>query len=177
MQNLKSEKLKGFLRNWGWWSVKMVLVLTCIYFVFGVLLTVGMCRGTSMENTLYSGDILVFHKLGYEPKFGDIVLIRSPNTDEKILVKRIIGLPGDTLEFYTDAGEVYRNGALLNEPYLGSQTHLAGSIVGPVVVEDGHYFVMGDNRMDSLDSRYKAVGQIPRENILGGLLKKEDWRQ
>ena len=160
----------------------------------------------SMEDTLLVGDHVLVDKLAYspagsfskylmpyqEPKHGDIIVFRYPGDINTMLVKRLIGMPGDRLKI--DRGVVYRNGMRLNEPYVyhkyaydpafdnfpnpccrpvkedlaleAQRAMLEHNVTGgEVVVPPGMYFAMGDNRDNSSDSRY--WGFVPRENIVG----------
>jgi signal peptidase I len=143
--------------------------------------TVGQARvipSGSMERTLLVGDHLIMSRLGYDagvpftrwhvplwrnPYRQEIVIFKPPFApDTPDYVKRVIGLPGDTLEIHD--GAVWINGQKLNEPYLDGpmdpQEHF-----GPLKVPPDNYFVMGDNRQNSYDSRY--WGFVPRHAIIG----------
>ena len=124
-----------------------------------------------MEPTFYSGDYIFISKQAYrlfgEPERGDVIVFRTDMKDEnnkdKNLIKRIIGLPGDTVEII--GGYVYLNGKLIDEPYLNEQG-ISGEM-DEVIVPDGKLFVMGDNRGVSQDSRDVLVGCVDEQNILG----------
>ncbi len=123
--------------------------------------------GRSMEPTLYDGNRLIVELLSYrfaEPERGDIVMLRiTEGQTSRALVKRVIGLPGDTVEIYD--GSVYINGEKLDEPYVSASTD---GIMTAMLIPDGQYFVMGDNRPVSNDSRY--FGTIPYQDIIGHVL-------
>jgi signal peptidase I len=122
----------------------------------------------SMETTLDIGDKVLVNKLSYDfhpVHRGDIVVFSKPPNDYspgiKDLIKRVIGLPGETIS--ASGGSVYINGAKLAEPWLPKGTQTAA--FGPVSIPAGEYFVMGDNRGDSADSR--VIGPIPKKLIVG----------
>ena len=125
----------------------------------------------SMQPNFYSGDYVITSRQSYrlfgEPQRGDIIVFKSDLYDDsgkqKNLIKRIIGLPGDTLEI--KEGDVYINGELLQEEYVAEQG-LSGEMEA-VTVPEGRLFVMGDNRGVSLDSRSEAVGTIDMDAIVG----------
>ena len=101
----------------------------------------------------------VWRPLG-EPGYGDVVVFRWPRDERQNFIKRIIGLPGDRIRL--ERGEVYRNGVLLDEPYVEEHS---GITLRERVVPDGMYYVLGDNRARSDDSRH--WGSVPEENIVG----------
>ncbi|HEY8425515.1 MAG TPA: signal peptidase I [Limnochordales bacterium] len=127
-------------------------------------------EGNSMLPTLHDGERLMVDKLTYrfsEPQRGDIVVFRYPLDPREHYIKRIVGVPGD--EVAVRNGRVFVNGTPLEESYLSSPT--LGRF-GPVRVPEGHYFVLGDNRNNSEDSRDPRLGFIPRELIEGRAI----WR-
>lgn len=125
----------------------------------------------SMQPNFYSGDYVITSRQSYrlfgEPQRGDVIVFKSGLYDEngkqKNLIKRIVGLPGDTVEI--KAGDVYINGELLQEEYVAEQG-LSGEMEA-VTVPEGRLFVMGDNRRVSQDSRSAAVGTIDMDTIVG----------
>lgn len=121
----------------------------------------------SMISTLMVGDRVVANRLAYtlsEPERGDIIFFEYPDDESEIYVKRIIGLPGETVEIVD--GKVYIDGAAvpLNEPYLKEE--MLGSY-GPYEVPEGHYFMLGDNRNVSVDSRFWDNKYVSNDEILG----------
>ncbi len=121
----------------------------------------------SMIPALRIHDHLLINKLANDfskPERGDIVLFEDPAGGETPLIKRTIGLPGETVEFR--GGDLFINGALVEEPYINDPA--PNTTFGPVEVPEGHYFVMGDNRDGSLDSR--VFGPIPEESLIGEAL-------
>ena len=122
--------------------------------------------GSSMSPTLEDGQILVSVK-ATEFQQGDIIAFYYNN---KILIKRVIACPRDWVEM-TEDGSVYVNGALLDEPYVQEKTLGECDIVFPYQVPDDRYFVMGDHRSISADSRSSAVGCVAVEQVVGKLGK------
>lgn len=120
---------------------------------------------TSMEPNIYPGYWVVLSKLSYrfgDPQRGDVIVLHAPPTVEagKDFIKRIIGLPGDTVEIKNET--VFVNGVPLQEPYLAAP---ATYTMAPVKVPPGQYFVLGDNRDISVDSHYGWF--VPRNTIVG----------
>jgi len=127
----------------------------------------------SMEDTLHPEDYVFLSKKAYvfgEVQFGDIVVFESKLTDarggNKSLIKRVIGLPGDIIEVKDDV--VFRNSIELNEPYVKGL--VTPGIMAPVKVPENSYFVMGDNRQVSMDSRTPEVGFISFDKIRGKVI-------
>lgn len=133
-------------------------------------------KQTSMENTLRENDYMIMYRLAYknhEPERGDIIIFRSKLVDEdsgkdKLLIKRLIGLPGD--EIMISDGMVYINGEAYHEDYLKDGYTPAFEVPAEgktYTVPEGTYFCMGDNRAGSVDSRRTEVGVVHREDIKG----------
>lgn len=131
-------------------------------------------EGSSMNETLEDADWLLNEKLSYEfgePKRFDVVVFHSPVEEGKHWVKRIIGLPGETVQILD--GKLYINGEELTEDIYGNGLiEYSGIATDPYVVPDGTYFVMGDNRIgdNSWDSRYEEVGTIEKSEIWGKVI-------
>ncbi|MCD8249257.1 MAG: signal peptidase I [Lachnospiraceae bacterium] len=124
--------------------------------------------GSSMENTLSDGDNLIVDKLTYrfsDPKRFDIIVFPYRYEENTYFIKRIIGLPGETVQI-TD-GKIYIDGEELIESYGREVIKNAGLAAEPVTLGENEYFVLGDNRNDSTDSRDPAVGLISRDDIIG----------
>ncbi|MDR3051149.1 MAG: signal peptidase I [Oscillospiraceae bacterium] len=133
--------------------------------------------GKSMLDTLQHNEFVLVTKYDYlneNPHFFDVVSCQY-NQEGDSFVKRIAGLPGDMVELR--AGDLYVNGTYIPQDFL---TRRGTFDYGPVIVPDGCYFVLGDNRINSLDSRDPSVGFIPRAHILGHVRQVvfpfSDWR-
>jgi len=123
---------------------------------------------SSMSPTLVRGDFILADTWIYSDEtiaFGDLAVFRVPQQDGTVYVKRVIGMPGDTLVFLDDG--MVRNGIRLSEPYAvyEGRARPPGSAFGEITVPDGHYFVLGDNRNNSKDSRY--IGAVPETAFVG----------
>ena len=125
--------------------------------------------GHSMEDTLDDGDNLIVDKISYrlhDPERFDIIIFPYQYEENTYYIKRIIGLPGETV-YINDAGEIYINGTLLKENYGLETIQNPGLASEPITLGDDEYFVMGDNRNNSTDSRFASVGAIKRQDIIG----------
>lgn len=146
--------------------IALVIALVIIQFVRPTVV-----KETSMEPTLYENNYVFLAKQAYrfgDPKRGDIIVFKSDIANEeeggtKLLIKRIIGLPGDSIK--VEDNQVYLNGKLLNEPYIKEQGDVPGQV--DLTVPEGKIFVMGDNRRVSLDSRSPDVGCVDLDRVVG----------
>lgn len=147
--------------------ILIVLVLTYCAVVFVGQRTSVI--GSSMEPTLSDGDNLIVDKITYrfnEPKRFDIIVFPYQYTQNTYYIKRIIGLPGEKIRI-DENGKIYINGELLEESYGREVIADAGLASEEITLENDEYFVMGDNRNDSADSRFVSVGNIKRDSIMG----------
>ncbi|MCM3587165.1 signal peptidase I [Mesobacillus maritimus] len=159
---------------WEWIKALVIAVLLAAlirYFLFAPIVVDGL----SMMPTLHDQDRMIVNKLSYkigEPERFDIVVFHAP--ENKDYIKRVIGLPGDTIEYKNDT--LYVNGKAYEEPYLEEykQQVIDGPLTDPFTLEEkigrstvpeGHIFVMGDNRRFSKDSRH--IGTVPLDKVLG----------
>ena len=143
-----------------------IVVLIC----FLIITFVGRrttVHGSSMEPTLQSGDSLWINMLAYrfgDPERYDIIVF--PYQDEVHYIKRIIGLPGETVQI-SETGDISINGELLKEPIKFDRIRDNGIAANPITLGPDEYFVLGDNRNNSRDSRWADVGNIKRDKIVG----------
>lgn len=154
----------------------LIIPIVVVFLLLGVIFSLAYVPSSSMEPTLPTKSHFIGWRLPYffgdpTPARGDIVMFYSDELDE-MLVKRVIGLPGDTVTFAN--GDVYINGEALEEPYLpGAHITYQTGETGVFTVPEGCVFVLGDNRTSSYDSRqwsdpYVAVGRI-RSKALAGI--------
>ena len=120
-----------------------------------------------MLDSFHNGDRVFITAAGYQPKYGDVVIISQPNQYNEVLIKRIIAVCGQTVDVDATAGTVTVDGKVLYEPYIREQTLTQGNMNFPLTVPEGYVFVMGDNRNHSTDSRYKSIGLIDERYIMG----------
>jgi signal peptidase I len=155
----KKSKAGGALRE-----IVETLVLTAIIFLgVRVLVQNYKVEGYSMEPTLDDGQYLLINKVGmhfHQPTRGDIIVFEYPLDPSKSFVKRVIGVPGDTVEVRDQ--QTFVDGKAIKEPYIRSPEN---GVFIRNVVPPGEYFVMGDNRNNSSDSR--AWGMLPEKDIIG----------
>ena len=161
----------GFVEKISQWVLLFVLATVGYLFVSRFVLQTVQVQGQSMVPTLHDADCYFLNRWIYHlhrPQRGDVVVIKDPS-DGVYAVKRIIASSGDSI--YLKAGQVYLNGRKLNEPYLAPRTPTYTlSCINEELILCGQdqYFVLGDNRSNSFDSR--MYGPVPRENILGALI-------
>ncbi len=145
-------------------TIALVLVLSFLIRTF--LLQTFVVQGKSMEPNFYNRDYLLVDKLSYrvtQPKRGQIVVFRDPENRKIDFVKRIIGLPGERIRITNST--VFVNDKSLQEPYLEGHATQADTPDFNITLSDHQFFVMGDNRENSLDSR--RIGPIEGSDILG----------
>lgn len=149
--------------------IALLIVIPIRFFVFQPF----MVSGASMEPNYHSTDYLIIDELSYrfnEPKRGDVIVFKYPKNPNSKYIKRIIGFPGETVEIKDAKITITKNGnvIVLDESYLPQESITAwirGATYGPVALKDNEFFVLGDNRNYSADSR--TWGTLPKENIIG----------
>ena len=150
-------------------------VAVIMFFLLQFTIQSSVVVGSSMEPNLQHGQRLVVNKAAYtlsEPVRGDVIVFRSPNNLSTEFIKRVIGIPGDTVEIRE--GKVIVNNSSLPEPYISSPPRYT---LTRETVPDGSYFVLGDNRNNSNDSHNGWF--VPRKNIVGkgwiSIWPPDDW--
>ena len=157
-------KTRGFVE----WIVAGGLAFFAYLILSKYVYATAEISGPSMNPTLHHGERVIINKLVYlfdEPQKGDIIAFPYPANPLDKHVKRIIGEPGDLIEI--QGNEFYVNGQLLEDGFVVDELVSVGDITYPVSVGEDEYFVLGDNRNNSKDSRSSLVGLIQKENIIG----------
>ena len=158
-----SENAKEWIKDIG---TAIILSAVILFFVRPTIV-----KESSMSNTLLNNDYVFVSRQSYtifgEMKRGDIVVFKSNMTSangaRKLLVKRVIALPGDTISI--TGGKVYLNGEAIDEPY--TKEGYTGTEMAEITIPEGRIFVMGDNRQNSSDSRSKSVGLVAFDDVVG----------
>ncbi len=168
-----SEKA-GFAGDLFTWLQALTFALVIIMVVFTFLGRIIGVDGSSMLPTLTNGDMLFLQCIGYEPKQGDVVVLRkSFATTSEPIVKRVVATGGQSVHIDYGTGTVYVDGEALDEPYLGEPMELPLSYTMQNTdwdVPEGSVFVMGDNRNHSSDSREESLGPVDTRYVLGRAL-------
>jgi signal peptidase I len=142
--------------------IETALLTAVIFLLVNTLTGRFRIEGSSMEPNLHDGEYVIIDRVSYvlhKPERGDVIVFVPP-TGDKDYIKRVMGLPGDTVEVRN--GQVLINGVVLDEPYLNTTTNYA---LGPETIEPGKYFVLGDNRNNSSDSH--SWGTLQASSIIG----------
>ena len=151
------------------WILSIALALLVFFIVRTFIFRVAQVTGGSMEPTLYHGDMVLlnrFNFLFFDPRPGDIVAFPPyPDDATRFYIKRIIGIPGDVVDLM--GGAFYLNGERLDDAFSHDEVIQRGDISFPFMVEYGHYFVLGDNRNGSMDSRFSTVGTVAPDVMVG----------
>ncbi|MDR1755210.1 MAG: signal peptidase I [Eubacterium sp.] len=177
----KSKKI--FLYDIYEWVESLFLPLIFIVLLMTFTARISKVDGGSMLPTLHNNDYLVIGNIFYKPVYNDIIVLQASNLHNerfesgKPIVKRVVGLPGDRIFVDTEGGFVYRNGEMLDieekngiifeDGHMINDYSRSGEIREEITVPKNSVFVMGDNRMNSLDSRFSSVGMIDENYIVG----------
>ncbi len=165
----KKNRVGSVMRELLGWLFYILIIIGLTYLIITYVGQRTRVSGSSMETTLSDGDNLIVDKLSYrfqDPKRFDIVVFPYKYEENTYYIKRIIGLPGDTVQ--VKDGYTYINGELLESDIYGAEVMIeAGVASEPITLGEEEYFVLGDNRNHSLDSRDPSVGILKREDLIG----------
>ncbi len=174
-QRLQARKEKSYLVE----LLEAVLLVVGVYVAVNLLTARFVVEGPSMQPSLQTGQFLIVDRTSYlfgEPAYGDLIVFHYPQNPTDDYVKRVVGLPGDTVTF--EAGQLYVNRAEVREPYINEPCHPQRCEEGTWSLGEDEFFVLGDNRNYSQDSR--AFGPVPRHLIVGEAWLRywppSDWR-
>ena len=167
--NSKKPKYRKFFKSLFWWIVEIVLVILAAYLIIEYALEKTTMMGVSMNTTLNDGDKIIVNKLAYlrsEPERYDVIVFSQSKSGHGYYnIKRVIGLPGETVEIVN--GEVYINGVKLEEVIPVEKMRVAGLADEAILLGENEFFVLGDNRNYSEDSRFANIGIIVKNDIIG----------
>lgn len=151
------------------WILLIVITITVSYLVTTNIFVKTSVSGVSMEPTLKEGQVVIVNKFEYylkKPKRNDVIVYKQSNKEHSYFeLKRVIGLPGETVKIKN--GVVYINDEVMKEKIKTDIIQNSGLAEEGVKLDDNEYFVLGDNRNDSEDSRFASVGNVLRNEILG----------
>lgn len=165
-EELKREKYKKRYRKIMLSTLYSLIIVAAVAVLIATLaLPVMEISGSSMEPTLRDKEIVLLVKSS-DMKQGDLISFSYQN---KLLIKRVIGIPGDIVNIDKD-GNVFVNGVALDEPYVTDKTLGECDIKFPYQVTENHYFVLGDRRSTSIDSRSSVIGCVSEDQIVGKIM-------
>ncbi len=164
---MKKDKTNNLLSEFFEWMEAILFSCCVALFVLLYMFKIVEVQGESMLPTLEESERLVAISLFYVPENGDIVVVNREN--EPPIIKRVIAYGGQEIDFDFSKGEVFVDGVKLDEPYINEATLVGEGLAFtyPLVVPEGYYFVMGDNRNMSKDSRFEDIGLVHRDQIFG----------
>ncbi len=162
----EQESAKAVLGEMGSWLLIILGALAAALLLNTFIIVNAQVTSGSMEHTIMTGDRVIGLRVSYwfeTPQRGDIVFFKNPDDESEIFVKRVIGLPGETVEI--KGGVTYIDGVAIEEPYLAEPARELD--FGPYTFPEGCFFMMGDNRNNSSDSRYWVHTYVHESKILG----------
>ena len=157
-----------FLRGLVEWIVVIGLAILLALVTRNFIFRVTRVTGYSMNPTLNHGDVLILNRFSYlftSPRVGDIVAFPYPSDPSEFFIKRVIAAPGDEIDWQDNQFTI--NGIPLEDSFSDVGLRSGGNVSFPMVIDEGYFFVLGDNRNASRDSRYMSVGNISGGDMLG----------
>ena len=164
-----AKKPSGTSEAYDWIQCLVSALLICVL-VFAFFVRIIGIKGSSMVPTFHDRDSVIISDLFFQPKYGDVVVLRKDTFQKEPIIKRVIATEGQTVDIDFDAGIVYVDGKALSEPYVNSPTNNRIDFTGKITVPENCVFVMGDNRNDSTDSRCSLIGCVDTRYIMGKVL-------
>jgi signal peptidase I len=161
--------MRKLIRSFLITLLALTLAFTLVCAVVVAMFRVIYVDGESMQPSLESGDWIAAFRVGKLHR-GDIVLTNTNNVHKARLIKRLIAFGGETVDIDYETGTVYVDGEALDEPYLADKTILGGDVTFPLTVPDGCVFLLGDNRTNSVDSRYAEIGCVRENDLIGPIV-------
>lgn len=150
------------------WLDAIIVALIFFVFTFTMMFRFVVVNGNSMLPTFVNGDWVIIYNFLYTPIKGDIVVVNNLGSFDEPIIKRIVAVEDDKIKIDNETGKVYVNDVAQDDEFCySSGVTYAGDYEIPEVIPRGYIFVMGDNREDSLDSRYKLIGPVKKEKVLG----------
>lgn len=166
--NKKSNWIRAAKKKWKGAAIEIGIAILAVLFVFNCVISISRISGDSMKPNFCDNDRIVVFKLGSSFEQGDIIVFKTEDGEK--LMKRVIAVAGDTVDINTQ-GQVLVNGKVLEEDYVYEETEITDQAVSyPLTVQEDAYFVLGDNRSHSIDSRNKKIGQIKKKDIIGRVI-------
>jgi signal peptidase I len=178
--NVNVNRPRPKIKRWGFLgdALELIVWIALVYALVNLVSVRFVVQGGSMDNTFADGQYLIISRVHYlltDPRQGDVIVFHYPNNTEEDYIKRIIGTPGDVVEIRDTA--VYVNEQLLDEPYIKEACRPSNCRDSVTTLGENQFFVMGDNRNNSRDSR--SFGAIERRHIVGEVLIRywppENW--
>ncbi|MBR2704766.1 MAG: signal peptidase I [Clostridia bacterium] len=144
--------------------IEILIIGIIVFFINTFLFQLCFVRGESMVPTLKNGQVLIAKKFDLQIKRNDIVVVKK---DGKVIIKRAVGIPNDRINILD--GYLYVNGEKFDDRYIQD----SGNIKDEITLKSNEYFILGDNRNASIDSRFDEIGIITKKNIIGKIIFKE----
>ena len=153
-------------------GIILILLAVVVFFVLrNFIFRNASVTGNSMAPTLNHGDVVVLNRLSYNfisPRAGDIVAFPYQGDPSEVYIKRVVGVPGDIIDLQN--GQFLINDLPMEDAFAQEHVFATGDVIFPITVGDGHFFVLGDNRNVSKDSRFASVGTVPERDVIGKVL-------